>query len=68
MNSYIVSYNISDEFSSIAVSGMISTEFIAERPFGGCAILYRKSLSTFIKTDSTRFCAIHLSALPCLSF
>ena len=55
------SLHINDEFSSVAVSGMISTEFIAGRPFGGCAILYRKSLSksiSAIKTGSTRFCAI----------
>ena len=40
---------------------MISTEFIAGRPFGGCAILYCKSLSksiSAIKTGSTRFCTI----------
>jgi exonuclease III len=45
----------------IAVSGMISTEFIAGRPFGGCAILYCKSLAksiNTIKTGSMRFCAI----------
>ena len=29
------SLNISDEFSSTAVSGMVSTEFVAGRPFGG---------------------------------
>ena len=58
------SLNISDEYSSTAVSGMVSTEFVAGRPFGGCAILYRKSLSKFIttiKSISKRFCAISLT-------
>ena len=31
--------NISDEYSSTAVSGMVSKEFVAGRPFGGCALL-----------------------------
>lgn len=60
-NEQLHSLHINDEFSSIAVSGTISTEFIAGRPFGGCAILYRKSLSKSIKalkTGSTRFCAM----------
>jgi hypothetical protein len=55
------SLNVSDEFSSIVVSGMFSTEFIAGCPFGGCAILYCKSHAKFISTikpGSTRFCAI----------
>jgi hypothetical protein len=47
------SLNVSDEFSSIAVSGMFSTEFIAGRPFGGCAILYRNSRANFISTIKT---------------
>ena len=58
------SLNICDEFSSTAVSGMVSTEFVAGRPFGGCATLYRKSLSKFITTIilfSKRFCAISLT-------
>ena len=42
--------NISDEFSSIAVSGMVTSEFVAGRPYGGCAIL---SLSSVIKTIKT---------------
>lgn len=56
--------NISDQFSSIAISGMVSSEFIVGRPFGGCAILYRKSLSESISTInsfSSRFCAILLT-------
>ena len=28
----------SDEYSSTAVSGMVTTEFVAGRPSGGCAI------------------------------
>lgn len=68
LNEQLQSHNINDKFSSIAVSGMISTEFVAGRLFGGCAILYRKSLSmsiTLLKTFSTRFCAA-LLAFPSL--
>ena len=43
---------------------MVSTEFVTGQPFGGCTILYCKSLSKFIsavKTISTRFCAVSLA-------
>ena len=43
---------------------MVTSEFVAGRPYGGCAILYRKSLSKVIKTikmSSARFCAISLT-------
>ena len=62
--------NISDQFSSIAVSGMVTSEFVAGRPYGGCAILYRKSLSNVIKTiksSSARFCAISLTCSSMLT-
>ena len=59
------SLNISDEYSSTAVSGMVSTEFVAGRPFAcGCAILYCKSLFKFVTTinsSSKIFCAISLT-------
>ena len=55
------SLNISDQYFSTAVSGMVSTEFVAGRLFGGCAILYHKSLSKFIKLISKRFRAISLT-------
>ena len=51
------SLNISDEYLSTAVNGMVGTEFFAGQPFGGCAILDHKSLSKFItiKSISKRF-------------
>ena len=45
---------------------MESAELLTGRPFGGCAILYRKSLSPFISRApslSKRFCAIFLRLL-----
>ena len=36
-------------------------EFLLGRPFGGCAILYRKCLTSciyFLETSSNRFCAV----------
>ena len=43
---------------------MISTELITGRPYGGCAIIYRKTFSkplTTLNTASNRFCAISLT-------
>ena len=36
--------NIHNDFLSIGVSGMESSNLLHGRPFGGCAILYRRSL------------------------
>ena len=47
----------------ISVSGMDSSELLTGRPFGGCAILYHKSLAHSIirlKSCPKRFCAISL--------
>ena len=40
--------NINSDFLSASVSGVDSSLFLVGRPFGGCAILYRKSLSLSI--------------------
>ena len=56
--------NISNDFLSVGVSGMDSSEILVGRPFGGCGILYRKSLSPVIRrifTSSQRLCAISLT-------
>ena len=37
--------NINDDFLSTGVRGMVSSDLITGRPYGGCAILFRKSLS-----------------------
>ena len=58
--------NLSNDFLSIGISGMESAELLAGRPFGRCAILYRKTLSPFISrvpSLSKRFCAIFLRLL-----
>ena len=54
---------ISSDFVSVGVSGIDSSCVLMGRPYGGCAILYRKLLSPFITpldTCSDRFCAIKL--------
>ena len=56
---------ISSNFLSVSVSGMDSSTLLCGRPFGGCSILYRKSLSSCIvtlKSGSNRFCAIRYSS------
>ena len=55
---------ISDDFLSVGVSGMDSSILLTGRPFGGCGILYRKSLSSVVRkifTDSNRLCAISIT-------
>ena len=61
---HLGSLNISNDFLSVGVSGMDSSEILVGRPFGGCGILYRKSLSPVIRrifTSSQRLCAISLT-------
>ena len=44
---------------------MDSHELLLGRPYGGCGILYRKSLSPYIsrlKSDAKRFCAVSLAS------
>ena len=58
------SLNISDEYSSTAVSGMVSTEFVAGRPF--VAVPYfivslSLNLLQLLTQSSKRFCAISLT-------
>ena len=51
------------DFSAVSVSGVNSDEFVCGRPYGGCAILYRSSLSsciTPISTSSNRFCSLRI--------
>ena len=54
---------ISDDFMSVNVSGMDSGSLLCGRPYGGCAILYRKSFASCvvpITSCSKRFCAIKM--------
>ena len=55
--------DISSDFLCVGVSGMDDSSLLIGRPYGGCSILYRKSLSscvTPLHTSSNRFCAIKL--------
>ena len=61
---------LSPDFLSVGVSGMDSGSLLCGRPFGGCAILYRKCFSyciTPLVSCSNRFCAIKILD-PALSF
>jgi len=56
--------NFNPDFLSVGVSGMDSFALHHCRPFGGCAILFRKSLIgsvIMLSTNAKRFCALHLS-------
>ena len=58
---------LESQFLSVSVSGMDSSVLLTGRPFGGCAILYRKSLAYSIirlKPCSKRFCAISKLLIP----
>ena len=61
---HLEALNISEDFLSVGVSGMDSSEILLGRPFGGSGILYRKSLSSFvwrIFTSSQHICALSLT-------
>ena len=52
---------INDDFLSVNVCGMDNFSLLAGRPFGGCSILYRKTLSLTVSPlslSSNRLCAI----------
>ena len=55
---------ISNDFLSVSVSGMDSSQLLSGRPFGGCCIMYRKALSAAVRrifTNSNRLCAVSIS-------
>ena len=61
---HLEALNISEDFLSMGVSGMDSSEILLGCPFGGSGILYRKSLSSFVRrifTSSQRICALSLT-------
>lgn len=52
------------KFDAIGVSGVNSDELLFGRPYGGCAILYRKSFSSCIlplKSHSKRCCGLKIT-------
>jgi len=55
---------LSADHVSVGVSGFGNECVLSGRPFGGCAIFWRKTLSlaaTPVVTNSRRICALHLS-------
>ena len=63
-NEHLNQLNFNPDFLSVDVSGMDSSILFHGRPFGGCAILLRKSLInsvTMLSTNAKRFCAVRLS-------
>ena len=63
--------DISPDFLSVGVSGVSSDSLCCGRPYGGCSILYRKSLSSCITpldTFSDRFCSVKLCDSSGLSY
>ena len=62
---------ISSDFLSIGVSGMNCDLLCRGRPYGGCSILYRKSLSScmsLLHSGSNRFCGVKLCDTSGLSY
>ena len=62
---------ISPDFLSVGVSGMNSDILSRGRPYGGCSILYRKSLSPYISplySCSDRFCGVRVCDSSGLSY
>ena len=61
-------FEIGPDFLSVGVSGIILSR---GRPFGGCSILYRKSLSPYISplySCSDRFCGVRVCDSSGLSY
>ena len=55
--------NVNNDFLSSGVSGMDSSDLLLGRPFGGCAILFRRSLLPFVScldSVSKWFCSVLL--------
>ena len=63
---------ISPDFISVGVSGMNDCDLLScGRPYGGCSIFYRKSLSTCVSplnSCSDRFCGVRLCDSSGLSY
>ena len=53
--------SVNNDFLSCSMSGMDSSDLLLGRPFGGCAIFFRKSLLPFVScldSPSKRFCCV----------
>ena len=62
--------NISSDFLSVSVCGMDNSELVCGRPYGGCSILYQKSLAsciTALGSCSNGFCGVKFNCSSGLS-
>ena len=53
--------SINSDFASCGVSGFGNDDVLRGRPFGGCAILWRKDINAIfsvLNTDSRRVCSV----------
>ncbi len=65
LHEHLFNLNINSEFLSHGVSGMDSSEILVGRPYGGCAILYKKSLCSnisMVPCNARRFCAVKFTS------
>ena len=65
-NAQLPCLNFNDHFLSCGVSGMEDGFLLLGRPYGGCGIIFKKSLLERIKVVKLpfkRFCAIYLADL-----
>ena len=66
IKSHLRLHDLSSDFLSVSVSSIDDFSLLVGRPFGGSAILYRKSLPlsvTQLQTCSDRFCALKMQDL-----
>ena len=64
LQDHLSALNINPDFTSFGIGGMDSNPLLLGRPFGGCGVLYHKSLSPYIRrlsTYSKRFRAFSFS-------
>ena len=62
---HLSALDVDSGFLSVSVSGMDTSSLIRGRPYGGCAILYRKWLAPCItrhELNSNRFCSITIDS------
>ena len=54
--------NPNADYFARGICGFVNSEVLKGRPYGGCGILYKRSLNAKVvdvQTDSNRICAVH---------
>ena len=64
---HLEALNISEDFLSVGVSGIDSSEILLDRPFGWSGILYHKSPSSFVRRIFTSSQSIYVLSHSLLS-